>query len=375
MTFASRLRSLYTRWRAPLGIALGTKLVFFVINYAAFLTRSPTFLGSLHEYLSLWNQWDSPRYLQIARDGYVATGEDAKNIVFYPLYPALVALMDAVVRDQIVAALVVSTLVSVAMAVVVYELARLDLPDDESALAVLLLFAFPTGYFLHVYYTEGVFLLCAAGFFLAYRRLGTSRRAGAWMAAAGVLAGLSRINGLSLVVAGGAESLWRRRWKAALLAATPVVGFVAYLVANRVVQGSFTAYSHWLESYWHKSFAFPWNGVWSLLQIAPQAHPSLELTYRFAEPAFWLLSLALTVVGLWRLPASYSLFSLTNLALFVSTGWLMSTPRYVLVLFPQYLVLARLLSGRPVAQAVWLMLSFGLQLTFSSHFMLGQWAF
>lgn len=375
MSFASRLRILLLRWQAPIGIALGTKLVFFLTNYAAFLTRSPTFLDSLHAYLSLWNQWDSPRYLQIARDGYVPDGENAKNIVFYPLYPALVALMDVVVRDQIVAALVVSTLVSVAMAVVFYELARVDMPDDESALAVLLLFAFPTGYFLHIYYTEGVFLLCAAGFFLAYRRLGTSPRAGAWMAVVGVLAGLSRVNGLSLAVAAGAESLWRRRWKPMLLAATPAVGFGAYLIANRVVQGSFTAYSYWLESYWSKSFAFPWHGVWTLLQIGPQWHPSLELTYRYAEQGSWLLGLALTVVGLWRLPASYTLFSLTNLMLFVSTGFMMSTPRYVLVLFPQYLVLARLLSGRPVAQAVWLMLSFGLQLTFSSHFMFAQWAF
>src|SRR5690606_38725956 len=131
-----------------------------------------------------------------------------KNIVFYPLYPALVALVDLVVRHPIRAAFLVSTLASLALAIAFFELVRREHSESVATRAVLFLFCFPTGYFLHVYYTESVYLLCAVGFWLAYRaRETTASRA--TLFGVGVLAGLARVNGLSLTLAAGAEALWK----------------------------------------------------------------------------------------------------------------------------------------------------------------------
>ena len=51
--------------------------------------------GGLYAFFAhFWQRFttagDSPHYLLLARQGYVTAGEDAKYIVFYPLYPLLI---------------------------------------------------------------------------------------------------------------------------------------------------------------------------------------------------------------------------------------------------------------------------------------------
>ena len=58
--------------------------------------------------LEVWNRWDAPHYLDIARQGYVSTGEESRWIVFYPLYPWLVRAASLVLRDELLAAFFVS---------------------------------------------------------------------------------------------------------------------------------------------------------------------------------------------------------------------------------------------------------------------------
>lgn len=372
---AERLRATLLRWRTPAGIAIGTKIALFLSAWSSYQTRADERFGSVLAFFTRWNDWDSPRYLQIARDGYVSSGEDAKNIVFYPLYPALVAVANWFVSNQIVAALIVSTLASIAVAIAFWELVRLDHPEELATRAVLLLFCFPTGYFLHIYYTESVYLLCAVGFWLAWRARGERGHPLA-LATIGVLAGLARVNGLSLALAAGAEGLWKKkRWTTLLAAGTPAIGFGLYLLANRYVQGSFFAYEGWLSSYWHKSFEMPWRGLWNLVQPYSTDNLALRFTHALTEPISWFVAFGLLLGGLRRQPMGYSLYSFINLMLFVSMNFIMSTPRYILVLFPQYIVMARWLDGRPVLAQTVLLLMFGFQLTYATHFLFGQWAF
>ena len=101
------------------------------------------------------------------------------------------------------------------------------------------LLIFPTAYFLHVGYTESLFLALVLGCFLAVRRDHW------WLAGAlGGLAALTRINGLVLVPALAAEAWleWdadgRHRLRAHWLAiGLVVVGFVGYLALNLAVYG------------------------------------------------------------------------------------------------------------------------------------------
>ncbi len=74
-------------------------------------------------------------------------------------------------------------------------LARDDLSDEQSSVALWFLAAYPFAFFYGAIYTESLFLLSAAGAFyhLKHREL---VRAGLW----GLVAGLTRANGCLLCV-------------------------------------------------------------------------------------------------------------------------------------------------------------------------------
>src|ERR1044071_9378240 len=148
--------------------------------------RMPEWGESLYNWLAIWNRWDAPHYLDIARMGYVSEGVEARWIVFFPLYPWLVR-----------AAFFVSGVASVAAGLLLYRLARADGEAEEVARgAVFYLLVFPTAYFLHIGYNESLFLALALGAFLAAR----GRK---WWAAGllGFFAALTRINGVVLLSA------------------------------------------------------------------------------------------------------------------------------------------------------------------------------
>jgi hypothetical protein len=63
-----------------------------------------------------------------------------------------------------------------------------------------------------------------------------------------------------------------------------------------------------------------------------------------------------------------------NLILFVSTSWVLSVPRYVLVLFPLYAWFALLAERRWLGIGLGVV-SLALLLWFSARFAIGVWAF
>lgn len=320
------------------------------------------------------NRWDAPHYLDIARNGYQATGDSRFFLVFYPLYPLLIRLTAILTHDVLTAAFAVSTIASFVVAVLLYSLARLDLPDNLARRSVWFLFIFPTSYFLHIGYTESLFLALAIGCFLA-------ARTGRWWLAGplGALACLTRLNGLVLGPALVVEAFlqWRqdRRWNWEWLwIGLPAAGFAGYLLLNYEVTGNalrFLAYEH---DFWYKSLAWPWTGIGGLLNGLSWRSPSEAQAIVWPELLFIVIGLAGTIGAAIRLRPSYTAWMALNWLLFVSTTFVLSVPRYTLILFPLFLLFAEL-AERPrwnTLLTAWslLFLSF-----FTVLFAQGRWAF
>ena len=71
-------------------IVVLAKILVFTIGYAvAFLTSGPA--PPLTIIMNMFNHWDAPHYVAIAKNWYVNTGDAANFIVFFPLYPILSA--------------------------------------------------------------------------------------------------------------------------------------------------------------------------------------------------------------------------------------------------------------------------------------------
>jgi hypothetical protein len=333
-------------WSA-LAVMLITKVLLVALGIVAFQIINNTALSSLHAALGVWNLWDAPHYLDLARYGYESTGERADWLVFYPLYPWLTRLAGAPFDDYLIGAFLVTTIASFVAVVLLYRLVRLDHDAATAGYAVWFFCIFPTAYILHIGYTESLFMVLVLGAFLA-------ARAGSWplVALLGALACLTRVNGLLLLPALAIEPLlvlWRTRrfdprwlW----LAAIPL-GFAGYLLLNYRVTGDPFAFLAITRERWYKSFAPPWVGVGSMLSSASWRPPFEVWTVVWQQALFLVIGVAGAIAAWLRLRPSYAVWVTLNLVLFTSTSFVLSVPRYSLILFPLP-ILAALLARRPL---------------------------
>ncbi|HEX8150422.1 MAG TPA: hypothetical protein VF591_24780 [Pyrinomonadaceae bacterium] len=359
------------------GLVLAVKALLLLYGVQAFVVWKNEWVGPFYSWLAIWNRWDAPHYLDIARMGYVSAGVEARWIVFFPLYPWLVRAAAFVLRDELTGAFFVSGVASVAAGLLLYGLARADgEPEEVARGAVFYLLVFPTAYFLHIGYNESLFLALALGAFLAAR----SRR---WRAAGllGCLAALTRINGVLLLPAlafeawdeyRGAGRRARAGWLWLLLVGA---GFGVYLLINWWVLGDPRAFLKMQGEHWFKSPTWPWVGIKGAWDATWGRAPSDSQMIGWHEFFFILLGLGLTAWAWLRLRASYAVWMTCNWLLWTSTKFALSVPRYTLVLFPAFILLGRLRASRPAwgaAVAVWSLLMLAL---FSARFAQGYWAF
>ena len=372
-----------------IGLTLLLKLLLLIGGALAFVTFTGETLHAPRALLEIWDRWDAPHYTDLAVFGYRAV--DAGNlvadgyrsiypgdlplyIVFYPLFPWAVAAVAWVIHDAMVAAIAVSTVASLFVAPLLARLVALDFDPAIGRRAAIFLLIFPTAYFLHIGYTESLFLALVLGSFLAAR---TDRW---WLAGVlGALATLTRVNGLVLVPALAAEALvqwwperhWQWRWLG--IAIVPL-GFLGYLALNQAVYGDPLAFLAIQEDHWYKSLRPPWIGIGGVIDAIGNRSPDDAFMLGWMELAFTALGLVASVVAALRFRASWAVWMAGNWLLITSTGFVMSVPRYTLVLFPLFAWFALLTRSRWVALAVGTGSVLGLAY-FAGRFAAGQWAF
>jgi hypothetical protein len=344
--------------------------------------------------LEVWNRWDAPHYLDLVVFGYRAVddgslvgphgyrsvypGDLQLYVVFYPLYPWLVTAVNWVIGSPVFSALLVSALASLLVAPLLYRLVRADEGPGVAMRAAWFLLIFPTAYFLHIGYTESVFLAVTLGAFLA------ARRDRWWLAGLlGGLAALSRVNGLILIPALAAEAAtqWfeqppgQRRFRVRWLAIGLVgAGFAGYLALNLAVYGDPLRFLFVQRTHWGKSLALPWEGVNGVLGWFGAEDLEDAFMYGGMELLFIAIGLAATVYAAFWFRPSWFVWMTGNMLLFTSTAFVLSTPRYSLVLFPIFVAMARMASDRRVLAAISLVSIYGF-IYFASRFAAGPWAF
>jgi Dolichyl-phosphate-mannose-protein mannosyltransferase len=346
--------------------------------------------GTMPDLLAPWHRWDAPHYTDIAIWGYVTDdpgtlsypgyrqeypGELDLYIVFFPLFPWLAGAVLRLVGDPIVSAFLVTTVASLFVAPMVYRLVAIDLGHRVGLRSAAFLLVFPTAYFVHIGYTEALFLALAFGsMWLA--------RTGRWWAAgiAGGLATLTRINGLVLVPALMVEAYlqWRghRRLEVSWLGIGLVgIGFGIYLLLNWSVYGDPMWFSEVQQHHWHKDLSPPWEGIAGIVGWIRDGGPDTAFMLGWVELGFVVLGFVATVAtALWLRP-TWAAWMAGNWLMIVSTGFVISVPRYSLALFG-IMVWAALVAER-WRVAGWILgaASVTAMAYFTWRFAVGQWAF
>lgn len=300
-----------------------------------------------------WRQWDAGWFLYIAEHGYGAT-EQAP--AFYPLYPYLLRIGAALLDGHsALAGFVLSLPLTLCAFVLLYALASRHVDQVAASRSVAYLALFPYAFFLQAFYSETAFLIVAMGACLAAER----QR----FLSAGVLTGaamLTRPLGPAVLAAVIVLGLRSPAPRAALarLTIAPLLFLLFPLVLAHDGRSP-VAFLH-AENDWRT--VSPLSAFYGIARGAKQAWVGLQALAPFTSGnwsvstvtlgAFLALVLfaALSLVA-WRwLGAPYGLYCVLSLAVPVvatTSPWpLASMQRFVLTLFPCFIVLGALPIGR-----------------------------
>ena len=330
--------------------------------------------------MNIWSHWDGEHYVTLAMGGYLHPPDNVSP-AFFPMYPLLLRSFAELFGGPIskealsVWAPLISLLFLPFALYFIYQIA-LEVWDEPVARGTVLILAFfPTTFFLNAAYTESLFLALSAGSVWAMR----VRKD---LLLACVLAGFAaatRNVGIFLVVPLMYEwikDVERFRWRGVYLLLAPG-GLFVYMVYLWVRFGDpllfYTAQESWgrhatgpLDTA-SRAWGAAVEGASRLLDPDLWAHPTLSNAANqlagasnFFNLGFFVFAMIVLLAGSRYLPLSltvYGLLLVAPAALFGTPGSpLMGTPRYVLVAFPVFIVLALLFKNR-VLLGGWLVVS------------------
>jgi hypothetical protein len=304
----------------------------------------------------------------VAAQGYrYDASAEANNVRFYPLYPLLMRGLQEALGIPLFESGIAISLASLLLALLLLGKTLEARSGPRAVLpGITVLLLFPTAFYFASVYTESLFLLTTVATFWAIRR-------GHWSAAAlaGFAAGLTRLNGvlIALPVAWFAWEAARRKWRALrprvlLAVAAPVVGAALYPLYLWRAFGSPLLFFHAGGAQWTHRPAVPW----AFAQTGGQSALGL-----LASAACLVLFLALTVFLFLRRETPEALYAAATLAMLLSSGSLAGLPRYVLPLFPCFLLLADFLRSRPVLAFAYVLGGVGFLILFLIRFVGWRW--
>jgi hypothetical protein len=346
--------------------------------------------------MNIWSHWDGEHYVTLAMGGYLHPPDNVSP-AFFPLYPLVLRSFAELFGGPIskealsVWGPLISLLFLPFAFYFIYHIALEGWGERVARGTVLILAFFPTTFFLNAAYTESLFLALSAGSLWAMR----VRKD---LLLACVLAGFAaatRNVGIFLVVPLMYEwikDVQRFRWRGVYLLLAPG-GLFAYMGYLWMRFGDPVRF-YWAQESWGRHATGPldtasraWRaaveGAGRLLDPDLWAHPSLSNVANqlagasnFLNLAFFVFAIVVLLAGSRYLPLSLTVYGLLLVApatLFGTPGSpLMGTPRYVLVAFPVFIVLALLFRNR-VLLGGWLLMSTILSLVLCGLFV--SWRF
>ena len=380
----------FNAFKNVLPIYISIHLAFFVITCLAVLFVIPDFSWKVVPINTLWQswyRWDSVHYSYLAMHGYT----DWWRTVFFPLFPLLERYVALVVGDPFIAGLVISNVAGLGMLIVLYRLVEEDFDSERAYRTALYLSVFPTAFFFAAAYTESLFLLLALLSFYCMRQ-------GNWWLAGvfGFFATLTRSTGLLLLLPFCYEYLRQHQFKlktihfdvfGGTLIGAALGLFMLYCYHRFHSFFPFTRAEHFM---WSRDPQSPWFIIKNVIAGIAQSNGLLSFhalrnIIDASQILLILVLIILAVVGPWRFPRRLWVYAIYAIVLFVVLQTspvrvnpirgpfpLQSFPRYMLEVFPAFIVLAGLGKYRTVHLS-YVMVSGVVLFVLLSLFLTGHW--
>lgn len=313
-----------------------------------FVINRPSYASNI--WLDIWGVWDTGWYLDISQNGYTPRSLDQlvlqqTNIVFFPLYPLLMRFLGSITGSHYIAGIVISNFFLIISCIYLYRLVSLDSDKASAIRSVKYLLLFPISFIFSGVFTESMYLALTLMCFYYARK-------GKWQVAGvtGFCLSLTRSVGVLVVLPLLYEGLMPlikenydlKSFKSCGDKILPLfylllipLGTFSYMIFNYHLTGDFMAFAH-AQVMWPRHLANP-LGI-----LINNYHGNI---YTAFEAAFATISIFIFIFFYRKIRFSYWLFGIYSIFVPLSTG-IQSMPRYILVIFPIYILLAGITKDR-----------------------------
>jgi Gpi18-like mannosyltransferase len=318
-----------------------------VTNYNA--TFLPISQGTFRQAIAPFQYADIVWYMEIAENGYEQrsfTPDKKANWAFYPLWPLLLRVNNALFGEMLFSGILLSTLFFVLAILLLYALIARDFDREIARLSAVLLIVFPASYFCLRPGPESLFL------FLVIASI-SSARSMRWPLAGilGCLAVLTRVQGVVLLL-----PLLFIYYKQYRKSGVHHMGVLSLLLIP-AAQLSFMAYMFHLtgnpfanllmQEAWGNHLMIPFTVMVNFI-LRPHLISYYGWDLAVVSFVFVLFFLALFVLTfrVYPLPGEYILYAGLSLFFIVARDNLNGSLRYMIPIFPLFLALALLIKNR-----------------------------
>ncbi len=318
------------------------------------------------QFLLPWYRWDTVHYLVIARLGY---GKFQFSTAWPPLYPFMIKLLSIGIKPAVLASLIATGIATLLYFILFYTYIRRTRDPETARGALFWVTMFPTSFFLYAGYSESLYLVFAVAVLLAARS-GNFLQAGLLAA----LATLARHQGILLTIPIAIyafKKYFRSLNKDAprLLLHLTSTSYPLICFSLFAVYVKFGLQYPWeiqiQEIYWGSRAVWPWVSLWNDLQTAFNYFVNKEGFFQMScliDPVITLMVMILLVIGRKHLDLAENAYSWATIILFLSRetglGQTMSLSRFMLSVFPVFILMPVLLKGPRIRRAFLIAFSF-----------------
>ncbi len=325
-------------------------------------------------YLLPWANFDGEHYMSIAMNGYHSLEQ-----AFFPLYPVLIYIGKWFFPNNFVVTatvgLIISNLALIGGLVFLYKLVRLDYSAKIGWVTLSLLLFFPTSFYLGALYTESLFLLLSVGTFYF------ARQNRWWLSAIfGILACTTRVFGVLLLPALLIDVFIYKKslknWYPILLIPTGLLVYMSYLYLTVGDPFAFYNLQSIIGEHRQKGIILFPQVIYRYLNILIHYQKiDIFLTTFLLEFITTMIFFVVPILAYFKkVRWSYIFYSLVSLLLPTIQGSFSSGGRYVLVIFPVFIMMALFVEKWPrTLQIIMYILLAILLMFFSILFVRGYW--
>ena len=302
-------------------------------------------------YLWAWGNFDGEHYLSLAYKGY-----QSLTYFYFPVYPLTIAFIASFFgggfKSLAITGLLISNISFWVALFGLWKLIKLDYKNNVARLAILLLLVFPTSFYFGSIYTESIFLALAVWSFYFARK-------GKWMCAGilGALLTATRVVGLAIVPTLLIEAYlqWKENKKqnhALKIIGTllPLLGIGWYMFYLNKVTGDPLEFFHNVSIFGQQRSSslvlLPRVFYRYIFKVLPSInysyYPIVFVTY--LEIITAIIFTGLAIISFFKLRLSYAVYLAVGFLIPTLSGSFSSLQRYVLVLFPAFILSATWLS-------------------------------